>query len=173
MRDARYSVLREIMNTNEKLQEALTYSDKKMSAVPDLFGDDPKKYRGFPNITCAPGHRRENDSETVRKLAFMKEASVGASNLDILSETVMDGTALNDISELQQNTDENNNEQSLPSNRQSKHDSVITSSTMQNSCSSSTSSTLLGGAERQNEGKKPIPENCDAQTEEKIFHETK
>jgi hypothetical protein len=34
----------------------------------------------------------------------MKEPSVGASNLDILSDTVMDGTALNDISELQQNT---------------------------------------------------------------------
>ena len=66
-----------------------------------------QKYRGFPNITCAPCHKQEvNGSGTVRKLAFMKEPSLGASNLDILSDTVMDGTALNDVSDLQQNTGE-------------------------------------------------------------------
>lgn len=31
-----------VIDTVYQLQEALTYSDKKMSAVPDLFGDDPK-----------------------------------------------------------------------------------------------------------------------------------
>jgi hypothetical protein len=41
-------------------------------------------------------------------MAFMKEPSLGVSNLDILSDTVMDGTALNDLSELQQNTGEYN-----------------------------------------------------------------
>lgn len=49
-------------------------------------------------------HKQENDSERLRKPAFMKEPSLGASNLDILSETVMDRTALNDTSELYPNS---------------------------------------------------------------------
>lgn len=65
-----------------------------------------QKYRGFPNVTCAPGYKKENEMVT-RKLAFMKEPSLGASHLDHLSDSVMDGTALNDLCELQQNTGEN------------------------------------------------------------------
>lgn len=36
----------------------------------------------------------------------MKEPSVGASHLDVLSESIMDETALNNLSELQQKTSE-------------------------------------------------------------------
>lgn len=109
-KDERFSVLREIMDTNEKLQNALTYSDKRVAAVEDMFGDDPKKYRGFPNVTCAPIQNKvQSESKRVFPVAFMKETSLGATNLDILSDTIMDGTALNDVLDRDEDIDENNN----------------------------------------------------------------
>ncbi|XP_046845337.1 uncharacterized protein LOC124439150 [Xenia sp. Carnegie-2017] len=101
-RKAQPSVLKEIMNSNKKLQETLTYSDKKLSSVPDIFGDDPKKFKGFPNITLAP---QRNKHEVVQNLAFTSHPSVGASTLDVLSESVMDNIALNDWSMIQQGKD--------------------------------------------------------------------
>ncbi|XP_065906190.1 spindle and centriole-associated protein 1-like isoform X3 [Dysidea avara] len=38
----------------EKLYEVLAKSDKTLSLVKDLFGDDPKCYVGAPNVTVAP-----------------------------------------------------------------------------------------------------------------------
>ncbi|XP_028404617.1 uncharacterized protein LOC114527178 isoform X2 [Dendronephthya gigantea] len=163
------------MNTNEKLQEALTYSDKKISAVPDLFGDDPKKYRGFPNITCAPGLKRNTDLETVKKQAFMKEPSVGASKLDILSDTIMGGTPLNDVSVLHQTTDKNNNHGDFSSDsfHPAPQNLAITSQAPPNSGKLSTSPSILAAAPglAQNEGNQKNTEN--SPTKEKVFHERK
>ncbi len=39
-----------------QLQDVLTKSDRAMAVVRDLFGDDPRKYRGLPNVTAAPNH---------------------------------------------------------------------------------------------------------------------
>lgn len=60
-----------------------------------------QKFKGFPNITLAP---QRNKHEVVQNLAFTSHPSVGASTLDVLSESVMDNIALNDLSMIQQGT---------------------------------------------------------------------
>ncbi len=39
-----------------QLQDVLAKSDKALAVVRDLFGDDPRKYRGLPNVTAAPNN---------------------------------------------------------------------------------------------------------------------
>ncbi|XP_070563035.1 spindle and centriole-associated protein 1-like [Ptychodera flava] len=58
---ARVSVLREMLYDGDELQSVLSHTDRVMAVVKDLFGDDPKRYTGLPNVTFAPGQQSNID----------------------------------------------------------------------------------------------------------------
>ena len=45
----------------KQLQDVLAKSDRAMAVVRDLFGDDPRKYKGLPNVTAAPHSADHSD----------------------------------------------------------------------------------------------------------------
>lgn len=94
-RGARGGLLREVLLDNSELQETLAASDKTMAIVKDLFGDDPRRYRGLPNVTVAPERDMLDGS--------LPDGTVleGRFKLDVLSDSVMDKTALNDVDTMQ------------------------------------------------------------------------
>ncbi|KAI0223157.1 Spindle and centriole-associated protein 1 [Lamellibrachia satsuma] len=94
-RGPRGGLLREVLLDNSELQETLAASDKTMAIVKDLFGDDPKRYRGLPNVTVAPERDALDGS--------LPDGTVleGRFKLDVLSDSVMDKTALNDMDTMQ------------------------------------------------------------------------
>ena len=59
--DARFAnsqVLRDILFANRNIDDILADSDKTMSLVEDLFGENPGKYSGISSITPAPNFQR-------------------------------------------------------------------------------------------------------------------
>ncbi|XP_078354635.1 uncharacterized protein LOC144639223 isoform X2 [Oculina patagonica] len=90
------AIVQEVLYGQDKFQDVLSESDKAMSVVKDLFGDDPKKFMGFPNITAAPGnllHGKEN-KYAVGPVAEMPETPT---HLSLLSDSVMRTPALNEL----------------------------------------------------------------------------
>ncbi|XP_071486743.1 uncharacterized protein [Diadema antillarum] len=85
-------LLREILYDEKQLNDALAHSDRVMSVVKDLFYDDPKRLRGMPNVTRAPGADGE-----IRRAGPIREAEPHTSHLDVLSDSIMDPHALNDM----------------------------------------------------------------------------
>ncbi|EDO48168.1 predicted protein [Nematostella vectensis] len=94
------AILQEILYGRDQFQDVLAESDRTMSVVKDLFGDDPKKYMGFPNITVPPQVLSEN-TERNGPIAEVPEAQT---QLTQLSESVMQTAALNEISEDEGNS---------------------------------------------------------------------
>ncbi|XP_072172600.1 uncharacterized protein [Diadema setosum] len=85
-------LLREILYDEKQLNDALAHSDRVMSVVKDLFYDDPKRLRGMPNVTRAPGADGER-----RRAGPIRETEPHTSHLDVLSDSIMDPHALNDM----------------------------------------------------------------------------
>ena len=55
----------------KQLQDVLAKSDRAMAVVRDLFGDDPRKYKGLPNVTAAPHSADHSDLDRlVSRLQF-------------------------------------------------------------------------------------------------------
>ncbi|XP_022798644.1 uncharacterized protein LOC111336760 isoform X2 [Stylophora pistillata] len=67
-----------------------------MSVVKDLFGDDPKKYMGFPNITAAPSNLF-NGKENRLPVGPVAEMPETPTHLSLLSDSIMRTPALNEL----------------------------------------------------------------------------
>ncbi|XP_067158447.1 spindle and centriole-associated protein 1 isoform X1 [Apteryx mantelli] len=86
-------LMREILSDQYQLQDVLERSDQVMAVVKDLFGDAPCRRTGFPNVTMAPNCDLEfSEGPIVQK----RDPSTP---LSILSESVMDSQALNEVAE--------------------------------------------------------------------------
>ncbi|XP_039600051.1 spindle and centriole-associated protein 1 isoform X2 [Polypterus senegalus] len=73
------------------MHDVLEKSDRAMAVVKDLFGDDPKRQTGFPNVTIAPNCAMNSSMPPVMSKRDCP------TQLSILSESVMDSQALNEI----------------------------------------------------------------------------
>ncbi|KAM4699358.1 spindle and centriole-associated protein 1 [Discoglossus pictus] len=89
----RLEIMKEILFDRHEMSDILERSDRAMAVVKDLFGDAPRRHTGFPNITMAPSH----DSETTTFLAPIALRKDPPTRLSLLSESIMDPQALNDV----------------------------------------------------------------------------
>ncbi|CAH1243598.1 SPICE1 [Branchiostoma lanceolatum] len=96
------ALLREVLYDHSQLQDVLSKSDRVMAVVRDLFGDDPKRYTGFPNVTKAP------DNPSGRGPVI--EPPEQPTQLSMLSQSIMDQSALNDV-DAERETGETGGEQ--------------------------------------------------------------
>ncbi|KAJ6658351.1 hypothetical protein lerEdw1_020623 [Lerista edwardsae] len=87
------TLMREILSDQYQLQDVLERSDQAMAVVKDLFGDAPRRHLGFPNVTVAP------DCDMKSSLGPIAHKSEPPTQLSILSESVMDPQALNEVEE--------------------------------------------------------------------------
>ncbi|NXI74756.1 SPICE protein, partial [Anseranas semipalmata] len=87
------TLMREILSDQYHLQDVLERSDQVMAVVKDLFGDAPRTRTGFPNVTMAPNC----DLESSQGPIIQKRDP--PTQLSILSESVMDSQALNEVQE--------------------------------------------------------------------------
>ncbi|NXT22072.1 SPICE protein, partial [Syrrhaptes paradoxus] len=87
------TLMREILSDQYHLQDVLERSDQAMAVAKDLLGDAPRTRTGFPNVTMAPNCDLESSQgPTVQKCD-------PPTQLSILSESVMDSQALNEVEE--------------------------------------------------------------------------
>ncbi|XP_018430590.1 PREDICTED: spindle and centriole-associated protein 1, partial [Nanorana parkeri] len=95
MEDRRLALMMEILCDQYQMKDVLERSDRTMAEVKDIFGDAPRRHTGFPNVTVAPSC----DLETSRGPIALKRDP--PTRLSILSESVMDSQALNEVDESQ------------------------------------------------------------------------
>ncbi|XP_077981646.1 spindle and centriole-associated protein 1-like [Glandiceps talaboti] len=88
----RVSLLREMLYDGDELQDVLAHTDRVMAVVKDLFGDDPKRYTGLPNVTFAPG--QDNNSQTDRSMMSISQSTEIPARF-----TQPDPPVLNEVSE--------------------------------------------------------------------------
>ncbi|CAI9608924.1 unnamed protein product, partial [Staurois parvus] len=93
LEERRLALMMEILSDQYQMKDVLERSDRAMSVVKDLFGDAPRRHTGFPNVTVAPSC----DLETSRGPIVQKKDP--PTLLSILSESVMDSQALNEVDE--------------------------------------------------------------------------
>ncbi|NXS66452.1 SPICE protein, partial [Pandion haliaetus] len=87
------TLMREILSDQYHLQDVLERSDQVMAVAKDLFGDAPRTRTGFPNVTMAPSCDLESSQgPIVQKFDH-------STQLSILSESVVDSQALNEVEE--------------------------------------------------------------------------
>ncbi|XP_068554603.1 spindle and centriole-associated protein 1 [Anas acuta] len=87
------ALMREILSDQYHLQDVLERSDEVMAVAKHLFGDAPRTRTGFPNVTVAP----DCDVESCQGPIIQK--CDPPTELSILSESVMDSQALNEVQE--------------------------------------------------------------------------
>ncbi|XP_062427582.1 spindle and centriole-associated protein 1 isoform X2 [Rhea pennata] len=87
------TLMREILSDQYQLQDVLERSDQVMAVVKDLFGDAPRRRAGFPNVTMAPNCDLESSEGPV------VQKRDPPTRLSMLSESVMDSQALNEVEE--------------------------------------------------------------------------
>ncbi|XP_077335773.1 LOW QUALITY PROTEIN: spindle and centriole-associated protein 1 [Lithobates pipiens] len=104
LEERRLALMMEILSDQYQMKDVLERSDRAMSVVKDLFGDAPRRHTGFPNVTMAPSC----DLETSCGPIVQKKDP--PTRLSILSESVMDSQALNDVDESQSHDDEDDDE---------------------------------------------------------------
>ncbi|NXU75799.1 SPICE protein, partial [Oreotrochilus melanogaster] len=85
------SLMREILSDQYYLPAVLERSDQAMAVAKDLFGDAPRTRAGFPNVTVAP-----NCEPSQRPIVQKCDPHI---HLSILSESVMDSQAPNEVEE--------------------------------------------------------------------------
>ncbi|XP_078657619.1 spindle and centriole-associated protein 1-like isoform X1 [Branchiostoma floridae x Branchiostoma belcheri] len=107
------ALLREVLYDHSQLQDVLSKSDRVMAVVRDLFGDDPKRYTGFPNVTKAP----DNPSGSGPVI----EPPEQPTQLSMLSQSIMDQSALNEV-DTEREQGETGEEQSLSQQFESRLD---------------------------------------------------
>ncbi|XP_071616976.1 spindle and centriole-associated protein 1 isoform X4 [Heliangelus exortis] len=83
--------MREILSDQYYLPAVLERSDQAMAVAKDLFGDAPRTRTGFPNVTMAP-----NCESSQRPIVQKCDPHT---HLSILSESVMDSQAPNEVEE--------------------------------------------------------------------------
>ncbi|BFY99580.1 hypothetical protein BsWGS_02620 [Bradybaena similaris] len=82
------AIMKEILYDQNQLQKVLSQSDTMMAVVKDLFGDDPKRFMGFPNVTTAPNGGDHN--------SLVAAVADIYTRTEKLSDSLMDQSALND-----------------------------------------------------------------------------
>lgn len=87
-------IMKEVLYDQQQLDKVLAKTDRMMSVVKDLFGDDPKRFLGFPNVTTAPN--AEKDSSNCAS-SFMASVPDIYTQTEKLSDSIMDQSALNDM----------------------------------------------------------------------------
>ncbi|XP_075620694.1 spindle and centriole-associated protein 1 isoform X2 [Balearica regulorum gibbericeps] len=87
------TLMREILSDQYHLQDVLERSDQVMAVAKDLFGDAPRTRTGFPNVTMAPNCDLESSQGPIVQKGHPP------TQLSILSESVMDSQALNEVEE--------------------------------------------------------------------------
>ncbi|KAM9628369.1 spindle and centriole-associated protein 1 isoform 5-T9 [Morphnus guianensis] len=87
------TLMREILSDQYHLQDVLERSDQVMAVAKDLFGDAPHTRTGFPNVTMAPNCDLESSQGPI------VQKCDPSTQLSILSESVMDSQALNEVEE--------------------------------------------------------------------------
>ncbi|XP_022316534.2 spindle and centriole-associated protein 1-like isoform X1 [Crassostrea virginica] len=95
------AVMKEVLYDQQQLHDVLSKSDRMMAVVKDLFGDDPRRFTGFPNVTTAPN--AENSSRSRSIVAHLPDVKT---RMETLSESMMDQSALNDLPETDSEDEE-------------------------------------------------------------------
>uniref|UniRef100_A0A8C1RQJ3 Spindle and centriole-associated protein 1 n=1 Tax=Cyprinus carpio TaxID=7962 RepID=A0A8C1RQJ3_CYPCA len=96
---ARLNIIRELFSDQCQLQDVIARSDRALAEVKDLFGDAPRRRTGFPTITVAPDC--DSDSELP-----VHQKSDPPTQLSLLSQSMMDQQALNELEEYEEERDE-------------------------------------------------------------------
>lgn len=84
------AIMKEVLYDQQEFQNVLAKSDKMMAVVKDLFGDDPRRLPGIPNVTSAPNSDSSQRNIVVPLLEIKTKT-------DTLSESMVDNSALNDL----------------------------------------------------------------------------
>ncbi|GFN80129.1 spindle and centriole-associated protein 1-like [Plakobranchus ocellatus] len=87
------AIMKEVLYDQHELQKVLAKSDTMMAVVKDLFGDDPKRFMGFPNVTTAP----QADSDPNKSGSLVASVPDIYTRTEKLSDSVMNQSALNDV----------------------------------------------------------------------------
>ncbi|KFP62590.1 Spindle and centriole-associated protein 1, partial [Cariama cristata] len=87
------ALMREILSDQYHLQDVLERSDQVMAVAKGLFGDAPRTRTGFPNVTMAPNCDLESSQGPI------VQKCDPPTQLSILSESVVDSQALNEMEE--------------------------------------------------------------------------
>ncbi|XP_074008099.1 spindle and centriole-associated protein 1 [Numenius arquata] len=87
------TLMREILSDQYHLQDVLERSGQGMAVAKGLFGDAPRTRTGFPNVTMAPNCDLESSQGPI-----VQKCDPPA-QLSILSESVMNSQALNEVEE--------------------------------------------------------------------------
>lgn len=95
------AVMKEVLYDQQQLHDVLSKSDRMMAVVKDLFGDDPRRFTGFPNVTSAPN--AENNGRSRSIVANLPDVKT---RMETLSESMMDQSALNDLPETDSDSEE-------------------------------------------------------------------
>ncbi|XP_064626147.1 spindle and centriole-associated protein 1-like [Lineus longissimus] len=91
------AILKEVLHDKGEFEDVLMKSDKALAMVQDMFGDNPVRYTGFPNVTVAPA---QEDSAFGYYDNLPRKPELNTSQLEQLSESVMDKNALNEEKDL-------------------------------------------------------------------------
>ncbi|XP_071118850.1 spindle and centriole-associated protein 1-like isoform X2 [Haliotis cracherodii] len=89
------AIMKEVLYDQQQLHDTLSKSDKMMAVVKDLFGDDPRRFLGIPNVTSVPGQEGTH-MRTKHIVAPVKDIRTKS---ETMSESVMDQVALNDFTD--------------------------------------------------------------------------
>ncbi|XP_050954666.1 spindle and centriole-associated protein 1 [Labeo rohita] len=95
----RLNIIREVFSDQCQLRDVIARSDRALAAVKDLFGDAPRRRTGFPSITVAPDC--DSDSELP-----VHQKPDPPTQLSLLSQSMMDQQALNELEECEEEHDE-------------------------------------------------------------------
>uniref|UniRef100_A0A672RRE1 Spindle and centriole-associated protein 1 n=1 Tax=Sinocyclocheilus grahami TaxID=75366 RepID=A0A672RRE1_SINGR len=96
---ARLNIIREVFSDQCQLQDVIARSDRALAKVKDLFRDAPRRRTGFPTITVAPAC--DSDSELP-----VHQNSDPPTQLSLLSQSMMDQQALNELEECEEEHEE-------------------------------------------------------------------
>ncbi|NWU65183.1 SPICE protein, partial [Pterocles burchelli] len=88
-----YMLCFQILSDQYCLQDVLERTDQAMAVAKDLLGDAPRMRTGFPNVTMAPNCDLESSQGAI------VQKCDPPTHLSILSESVMDSKALNEVEE--------------------------------------------------------------------------
>ncbi|XP_052774477.1 spindle and centriole-associated protein 1-like [Mya arenaria] len=86
------AIMKEVLYDQRQLQDVLEKSDTMMAVVKDLFGDDPRRFEGFPSVTSAPNSRKADVASSL--VALPPEMRTRSEEL---SDSMMNASALNQL----------------------------------------------------------------------------
>ncbi|XP_027031078.2 spindle and centriole-associated protein 1 isoform X2 [Tachysurus fulvidraco] len=90
LHQTRLRLFREMFSDHCELHDVLARSDQALALVKDLFGDAPRRQKGFPSVTVAP------DCESDSELPVLQKPDP-PTHLSLLSQSMMDQQALNEV----------------------------------------------------------------------------